>query len=1023
MGVSASTAYAMPTVAHHATAGFTKTSLFTYTCSSDSPVHAGGDTRLRQYVGEQIKLLHTLGEQQAYAEAMTRAEALFKLQLTPEEQLQVARIYSLSGVRHAAVLMEHDDGGFLRAREVLEKVRPSASDGTLHELNMLLQRTYIKEGTSHMLESNFEKGVAALEKGYGISTDGQQRLQILYNIAAFNENIGCVETDLECYDKVLALARELGSEVYMYKSLMAERRLCKELNEMEKYAALGVSLDSLIFHTDDMKIISSYYMQIGSEYLDVENYDMAESYFDLFRNSIEGDDNEKSRQSDLAKYHIKMRDLKRRQGDYRSALHYNALTRDYFDRKLKAGNLMSYNSYLIDTQLYSEMKDTLSFERCRDSLFSAFSSMPDVYYRALVYDFCGSGYSKLGYCEKALGYFKKADSLFAERFDESFDMRIKMLKLCANEYQHLGRTEEAHAAYTRYTDIIRRTYGTVSGQYSEALYTLANVEQQNGSLEKSAALYTESINILLQILRKQLKFVPRTERKMYISSLTRRLWTMSAFAMNYSDVDSKFVKLCYNTILVLKSLLFESDRSIYSTLRAKGTDEDVSDFVKMSFLRSRRKQLMKDYDKNKEQIENDLHAIRALDNKLTAKSKAYKDYTSFLDFKYEDVCAQLDSNDVLFDFFYYDCDDDTRKYVVYVVRKDSDTPVVVDMFTEDQLYSLTEGIGMDMLSRRSAAEKIDVFWSKLSRYATPGAKIYYVPAGVMFLTSLESLPMRDGSILGEHYDFVRLSSARSIESSRTPLRGEKRAVVYGGLDYDRMAPSQKVDFNFKYGGSDARRSVRGVNDRFEYLPETLAETEKITDILHSNGYDVKYYTGAEGTGSTFLNMHDRSPQILHMATHGFYFSREEAQKSRYLRGTYDAMMLSGLILSGANDAWTGKKPRGTALDGVLSASSIACIDLSNIDMVVLSACRSGVGDITRDGLFGLQRAFKKAGVHTLVMSLWDVSDVVTRRFMTEFYRNMFCEHLERHRAFKKAKRTIRRRYPEPLYWAGFIMVD
>ena len=143
----------------------------------------------------------------------------------------------------------------------------------------------------------------------------------------------------------------------------------------------------------------------------------------------------------------------------------------------------------------------------------------------------------------------------------------------------------------------------------------------------------------------------------------------------------------------------------------------------------------------------------------------------------------------------------------------------------------------------------------------------------------------------------------------------------------------------------------------------------------------------------------------------------------YLRGYSDAMSLSGLIMSGGNVAWRGKElPNGT-LGGVLTANNIARLDLSKTEMVVLSACQSGQGNATAEGLYGLQRAFKKAGVGTMVMTLWSVSDNVATEFMIKFYESLAENGWNKHKAFEEAKSHIRTQHPDPYHWAAFVMLD
>jgi CHAT domain-containing protein len=133
-----------------------------------------------------------------------------------------------------------------------------------------------------------------------------------------------------------------------------------------------------------------------------------------------------------------------------------------------------------------------------------------------------------------------------------------------------------------------------------------------------------------------------------------------------------------------------------------------------------------------------------------------------------------------------------------------------------------------------------------------------------------------------------------------------------------------------------------------------------------------------------------------------------------------------LILAGAQKAWLGEPIPDNVEDGVLLAEEIATMDLTGTDLVVLSACETGLGEITSEGVFGLQRAFKKAGVQTLIMSLWKVDDNATSLFMRTFYKQ-WLGGKSKHAAFLDAQAAVREckesDYSNPYYWASFIMLD
>ena len=111
-------------------------------------------------------------------------------------------------------------------------------------------------------------------------------------------------------------------------------------------------------------------------------------------------------------------------------------------------------------------------------------------------------------------------------------------------------------------------------------------------------------------------------------------------------------------------------------------------------------------------------------------------------------------------------------------------------------------------------------------------------------------------------------------------------------------------------------------------------------------------------------------------------------------------------------------------NGILTAKEISMLNFQNLDLIVLSACQTGLGEIKEDGVFGLQRAFKKAGAHTLILSLWNVSDKATQLMMSSFYSNLL-EGKNRYDAFKSAQRTVQNseNMSNPYFWASFILLD
>ena len=137
------------------------------------------------------------------------------------------------------------------------------------------------------------------------------------------------------------------------------------------------------------------------------------------------------------------------------------------------------------------------------------------------------------------------------------------------------------------------------------------------------------------------------------------------------------------------------------------------------------------------------------------------------------------------------------------------------------------------------------------------------------------------------------------------------------------------------------------------------------------------------------------------------------------------MIRSGLILSGANSSWQQADPKiADEEDGILTAYEISLMDLNNTDLVVLSACETGLGEVQgSEGVYGLQRAFKIAGVKNIIMSLWQVPDKQTAELMELFYKNWLIEKMSTRAALASAQKTMRDKKLEPYYWAGFVLME
>jgi CHAT domain-containing protein len=238
--------------------------------------------------------------------------------------------------------------------------------------------------------------------------------------------------------------------------------------------------------------------------------------------------------------------------------------------------------------------------------------------------------------------------------------------------------------------------------------------------------------------------------------------------------------------------------------------------------------------------------------------------------------------------------------------------------------------------------------------------------------------------------------------------------------------------NYSNSAVDNGLALRSISNRGTWgeLNATKDEISRIKEILKENGIVTQTVTESFANEESFKALSGKSPDIIHLATHGYYISsRKKASVSSFLsqitpyseKERY--MQWSGLLMAGANNAWNGKFTLENVEDGILTADEISRLDLSKTQLVVLSACETAKGVIDPvDGVYGLQQAFKKVGVGTIVMSLWKIPDEATSLLMNSFYAALISGN-EKHNALKKAMQEAQLKYKDPYYWAGFIILD
>jgi CHAT domain-containing protein len=284
------------------------------------------------------------------------------------------------------------------------------------------------------------------------------------------------------------------------------------------------------------------------------------------------------------------------------------------------------------------------------------------------------------------------------------------------------------------------------------------------------------------------------------------------------------------------------------------------------------------------------------------------------------------------------------------------------------------------------------------------------------------IPCPDGTYLQDRFD-IHIVSSTAVVCDDIENFNVVNASLYGGINYSGEDNNETATVIRGLLNKITNSDDRGT---FGYLVASNREVDEINNLLTRHRCSTNLLKGTAANEFSFRELDGASPSILHLSTHGFYlvgFDSYSDYFDRLLSYTQSDsdMTKSGILLADANVS-LNKNSNPVLTDGVLTAEEISWMDLSNTRLVVLSACETAVGHNVKEGWGGLPRAFKMAGAQHIVASLWRVSDEVTAELMILFYKNMMSG-IEPHESLIRSQREIALRYPDPYYWAAFIMID
>lgn len=610
-------------------------------------------------------------------------------------------------------------------------------------------------------------------------------------------------------------------------------------------------------------------------------------------------------------------------------------------------------------------------------------------------------------------------------FGEDSPTYLISLNALAIFYDRIGKHNKAAELYDRVTDGAKRI-SPENKIYFSALLSEGTNACITDNYSKAKACYDEALELTRKQAWQNFSFLADKERELFWNFINYSDF-YHTFSNKYKDKDMSAAAFAYDCELLSKSLLLNSSSQVRNSIQNSNDTLTISLWETITALKqqalkletqagSLAKNVPQSSDSVKrlrEEIENIYDEITYIEKTVMTGSVKYADQQKDFTIRWTDIQQALETKSAAVEFIKFknitqlDTDSLETLYAALVLRSGYSYPVLVTLCNESALA--------DAISRSPYDFKYvyALVWEPIEKYLKGANQVYLAPVGMLHTVSFSAI--KTGKrYLGDKYIISNLLSTKDIITLKEkPVSGtSKKAVLFGGADF----------------GFASRKSTEGEIFRgqgFDYLPGSKKEVETIAELLSQSQWDTSVYVDTNATKAHFKSCtYEDAPKLLHISTHGFYFSKSDNRfmSSNIYAYADDPMMRTGLVFAGANKTWTGN---GADInDGIVTAYEIANMMLTNTDLAVLSACETGMGDIVgNEGVYGLQRALRLAGVKTVMVSLWKIPDKETSEFMNKFYA-LWTKGMPAKDAMHESRQAMKRIYPnDPLKWAGFVLIE
>lgn len=650
---------------------------------------------------------------------------------------------------------------------------------------------------------------------------------------------------------------------------------------------------------------------------------------------------------------------------------------------------------------------------------------------------------------KSIYYYREGDYDEATRYIDEVLAKNKNIETLNIATEIYGASGDLQKALVSANDLLKQVTTYYRGnamEYCGPHKRLGDIYLAMGNKDESLNNYRKCFDYSVNYIDDNLLTLNSKQRADFWNSNSNFYFCYLPYVAYKNDFPETFYDLLYDSALFSNGLLLTADKTIsklidkttpaikelFSSYSAKkDVLQKMTDNFNQTWLGlagNISEEQFSSYSNEQEKVETARDECEAVERQLMSELREkYPQLLNYRSYKWKDVQKNLPSHAAAIEYLDFPIDSENNTIAALVIKKGCKNPAFRVLMT----YPRNKKFGIDELYQSTAVA--DSLINGLADLLEDCDDVYFAPQGLLCSIGLESMP-RTQIASTQNLNLYRVSSTRVL-AEKKPRRKDFNASLFGGLNYDTSIESLQLDAekypelrNRAFVSDNLFRANREGDVEIPPLPGTLQEVNNIYAFLNSgkNSHPI-LKVGNEGTETAFKALSGKYGSILHVSTHGFFNADNIIVNPNIDVLSYEDIALeqAGLLMAGASHRYVNEEEIPDNIDdGILKASEISKLNMEDVDLVVLSACETGLGTITGDGVFGLQRGFKKAGANSILMSLWKVDDDATSAFMSEFYKQ-WTGGKSKHDSYEIAKSHIKSqsKWSKPEYWAAFILLD